>query len=111
MKNAENALKWEELNLDYEGENKYASFFSSTGNLHTYPAKAVPEMVSDLIKKVMSIKSIKTVLDPFVGSGTTCVACRQLGVRSIGIDMEEDYLNIAKKRIADYSNERVGNIR
>ena len=42
MKCADNALKWEELNLDYESENKYASFFSSTGNLHTYPAKAVP---------------------------------------------------------------------
>ena len=28
MKNAENALKWEELNLDYEGENKYASFLN-----------------------------------------------------------------------------------
>ena len=27
---------WDDLNLDYEGENKYASFFSSNGNLHTY---------------------------------------------------------------------------
>ena len=74
MKYADNAfIDWQELDLDYEGENKYASFFSSMGNLHTYPAKAVPEMVSDLIKKILSIQSIKTVLDPFVGSGTTAL--------------------------------------
>ena len=35
-------ILWDDLNLDYEGENKYTSFFSSNGNLHTYPAKAVP---------------------------------------------------------------------
>ena len=73
MKCVDNTLKWEDLKLDYEGENEYTSFFSSTGNLHTYPAKAVPKMVNDLIKRVMSIKTIKTVVDPFVGSGTTAL--------------------------------------
>lgn len=115
MKNAENALKWEELNLDYEGENKYASFFSSTGNLHTYPAKAVPEMVRDLIKKVMSIKSIKTVLDPFVGSGTTALESKYLGLDFWGSDLNPlavllsktkaltiDNTNYTKKRLSDF---------
>lgn len=37
-------------------------------------------MVSDLIKKVMSIKSVKTVLDPFVGSGTTALESKYLGL-------------------------------
>jgi len=115
MIDAENALKWEELNLDYEGENKYASFFSSTGNLHTYPAKAVPEMVSDLIKKVMSIKSIKTVLDPFVGSGTTALESKYLGLDFWGSDLNPlavllsktkvltiDNTNYTKKRLSDF---------
>ena len=115
MKNAENALKWEELNLDYEGENKYASFFSSTGNLHTYPAKAVPEMVNDLIKKVMSIKSIKTVLDPFVGSGTTALESKYLGLDFWGSDLNPlavllsktktltiDNTNYTKRRLNDF---------
>ena len=116
MKHADNTLvKWEELNLDYEGENKYASFFSSTGNLHTYPAKAVPEMVSDLIKKVMSIKPIKTVLDPFVGSGTTALESKYLGLDFWGSDLNPlavllsktkaltiDNTNYTKKRLMEF---------
>lgn len=104
MKRADNALKWEELNLDYEGENKYASFFSSTGNLHTYPAKAVPEMVSDLIKKVMSIKSIKTVLDPFVGSGTTALESKYLGLDFWGSDLNPLAVLLSKTKALTIDN-------
>lgn len=105
MKYTNNALaKWEELNLDYEGENKYASFFSSTGNLHTYPAKAVPEMVSDLIQKVMSIKSIKTVLDPFVGSGTTALESKYLGLDFWGSDLNPLAVLLSKTKALTIDN-------
>lgn len=40
------------------------------------------------------------VLDPFMGSGTTGVACAQLGRRFIGIEIDPDYFAIAEKRIA-----------
>jgi DNA modification methylase len=40
-----------------------------------------------------------TVIDPFLGSGTTALACKQLGVPFIGIEMDEKYVEIAKKRI------------
>ena len=39
------------------------------------------------------------VLDPFMGSGTTGVACKNTGRDFIGIEREEEYLNIAKARI------------
>jgi DNA modification methylase len=42
-----------------------------------------------------------TVLDPFMGSGTTGVACAQLGRRFIGIEIEERYFQIACRRIED----------
>ena len=42
-----------------------------------------------------------TVLDPFMGSGTTGVACVQLGRRFVGIEIEEKYFDIACKRIGD----------
>ena len=105
MKHADNALvKWEELNLDYEGENKYASFFSSTGNLHTYPAKAVPEMVSDLIKKIMSIKSVNIVLDPFVGSGTTALEAKYLGLDFWGSDLNPLAVLLSKTKVLTIEN-------
>jgi site-specific DNA-methyltransferase (adenine-specific) len=41
----------------------------------------------------------QTVLDPFMGSGTTGVACARLGRKFIGIEIEPRYFDIACKRI------------
>ena len=41
----------------------------------------------------------ETVLDPFIGTGTTAIACERLNRRWIGIEISEDYCRIAKKRI------------
>jgi len=51
-----------------------------------------------------------TVLDPFVGSGTTCIAARRLGRRSIGIDLSAAYLDIAVRRLADEKNSQAAMI-
>jgi DNA modification methylase len=40
-----------------------------------------------------------TVLDPYMGSGPVGVACAEAGFKYIGIEIEEDYYNIAKSRI------------
>lgn len=42
-----------------------------------------------------------TVLDPFMGSGTTGVACVQTGRNFIGCEIEPQYFEIARKRIAE----------
>ncbi len=41
----------------------------------------------------------QTVLDPFMGSGTTGVACVQTGRKFVGIELDSGYFEIAKKRI------------
>ena len=48
------------------------------------------------------------ILDPFCGSGTTCVAAKRLGRRYIGIDIEPKYADIARERIAkeEWSQDR-----
>jgi site-specific DNA-methyltransferase (adenine-specific) len=43
----------------------------------------------------------KTVLDPFMGAGTTGVACAKLGKRFIGIERERHYFDIACQRIRE----------
>jgi site-specific DNA-methyltransferase (adenine-specific) len=43
----------------------------------------------------------QTILDPFMGSGTTGVACAQLGRKFIGIEIEPKYFDIACRRIDD----------
>jgi DNA modification methylase len=43
----------------------------------------------------------QTILDPFMGSGTTGVACVNLGRKFIGIEREERYFDIACKRISE----------
>jgi len=48
-----------------------------------------------------TVKAAGTVLDPFMGSGTTGVACMQAGLPFIGIEREPKYFEIACRRIED----------
>lgn len=43
----------------------------------------------------------RTILDPFMGSGTTLVACAKMGRAGIGIELDEEYFNIACRRVEE----------
>ena len=57
------------------------------------------------VARLMDIVSVSTteaiILDPFMGSGTTGVACARLGRKFIGIEIEPKYFDIACKRIEE----------
>ena len=59
--------------------------------------RAFPEkMVEDMLK---CFPNAKVVLDPYMGSGTTGVAAKNLNRQFIGIELDKNYFDIAEKRI------------
>lgn len=50
---------------------------------------------------LLQVPEAKTILDPFMGSGTTGVAAAQLGRKFTGIEIDPGYFDIAVKRISD----------
>lgn len=57
--------------------------------------------VEIMIWSIQQIGDPQTVLDPFMGSGTTGVACVKLGRKFIGIEIEPKYFDIACRRIEE----------
>jgi len=62
-----------------------------------HPAPFPVKLVEDHLRSW--VKPPGVVLDPFMGSGSTGVAAKNLGFEFIGIEMNAEYLEIAKKRI------------
>ena len=74
--------------------------YSSKHNIDggkVHPAQKPVELIAKLIKD--STSEGDTVLDCFMGSGTTCVACLNLNRNFIGFEIDESYFKIAQKRI------------
>lgn len=64
-----------------------------------HPAKYPESMIEEFVK--FFSKKGELVFDPFLGTGSTLVACRNCGRRGIGIELQEKYGEIAKERVKE----------
>ena len=67
------------------------------GKDRIHPTQKSLPLFIDLVKKHSNENDV--VLDPFAGSGTTCVAAKETNRQYIGIERDEKYYKLAKKRI------------
>ncbi len=71
---------------------------SAIRNLN-HPAPFHPQLPTFFIKWLTDINDI--ILDPFMGVGTTAIACKNLKRNYIGFEINQEYINIAKRRIEE----------
>ena len=72
--------------------------YKKTGN-KLHPTQKSVDMTEYMLSKFSDEGD--TILDPFMGSGTTGVACVNTNRNFIGMELDEDYFKIAEKRIND----------
>ena len=90
-------LAWPRKTINYHARDWFAvttadtSLIARTGHPTEKPVRAM--------LKLINVYTLGTVLDCFMGSGTTGVACVKLGRKFIGIEIEPRYFDIACRRI------------
>ena len=64
-----------------------------------------PIKLMEYLVKMVTPKN-GTVLDPFMGSGSTAIACVREGFNFVGCELDEEYMEIARKRINHWKEEK-----
>lgn len=98
----------QKIRKKFKGMNEEIAFFDlperirtkHVHRLHPYLGKFIPQLVEHYLKK--NFKKGQTILDPFVGSGTTLVESNVFGANSIGVDISEFNCIISKAKTQRY---------
>lgn len=104
---------WSMGDLEHEHGRQWEAICFYPANEHKFYER-IPDVIRDartgndlhptqkpvgLIRRIIESNYGDSVLDPFLGSGTTLVACKELNRNGIGIEINEKYCEIAKKRL------------
>jgi len=92
--------EYEDLRRPFNNELKLTEVLEFSSNTEYYYKHPTVKPIS-LIKALILTCSNKSdiILDPLLGSGTTLVACKELGRKGIGIEIESKYCDIAIQRL------------
>lgn len=63
-----------------------------------------PNKLPEMCIKLHGFNQNTLVLDPFSGSGTTCIVAKRLGCKYVGFDMDEKYVKLAKRKLVSISD-------
>ena len=88
-------------------------FLDFTKSVWTFPAESARKIGHpapfpiELPHRLIQLYTFKdeVVLDPFCGSGSTCIAAIKAGRHYIGYDTEEEYVKLAERRIGEYKQQ------
>lgn len=64
-----------------------------------HPTQKPVELFKMILRDYALKNDYKTIYDPFMGSGTTAIACKSLGLDYIGSELDKDYYEIIQKRL------------
>lgn len=81
----------------------FRKWYLTSCKQRTHPSQKDIDIIKKFIK--VSSKENDVILDPFLGSGTTAIACMELNREFIGYEINEEYYNIALKRLGKYENQ------
>ena len=99
MKGSSFELAWRNVDsgFDHMFRIMHGGVVNSDGGKRVHPTQKPINLMMRIINE--HYPHAKNVLDPFVGSGTTPIACERLCLRWVGIEIDEKYCEIAAKRI------------
>jgi len=94
-----NVGRWKKANKDLRGRgNTWFIPYRTIQNARAHPT-VFPEKLPEMCIKLHGLKKNMLVLDPFMGAGSTALACQKLGVNFIGFEIDASYIDIANKEL------------
>ena len=105
--------QWKKTSGSGESDMNKEEFMEWTNGLWTFPGESKKRIGHpapfplELPRRCIKLFSYvgDTVLDPFMGSGTTLIAAHSNKRHGIGIEVDEDYCKLAKERIGQAANQ------
>ena len=92
---------WEGIFFGIKGKRKIRKYQKDVLISEEKGKRIAMQKPVDIVKKLIEASSDEgmVILDPFIGSGTTAVACKQLKRNFIGIEISPEYCKIANERL------------